>query len=274
MAGRIQRAICGTQGAIGLVVIITNDYSTPRIPGTDHLCELKGTFQDGQALSGAFAALRFAVCWERNVSGPTLHMIISEIRTLKFSQVGEYRCIMFVFAGHGCKGDYLWMQDGTKLQIHSDVVTPLLPRSAKAIGGIKKAFLIDACRGEQETRTVLVPRSSSMPNGASEARGGSLIDSMKVCEEGNFLIAYSTMPMHKAYEDTRTGGVWLSTLARLLNEKRGLVSLDYLLTEVNEEMERMQETKPQQPEKFSRLNGHIKLDPNSNYNARLQYKVQ
>lgn len=266
--GPVQRAICATQGAIGLVVIISNDYSTPRSPGSEHLSELKGTLQDGKALSQAFAALRFAVCWERNVTGAMLCRIISEMRNLKFSLVKDYRCIMFIFAGHGCEGDYLWMQDGSKLQIYIDVVTPLLPKSAKVIGNIKKVFLIDACRGERETQTILVPRSSSLPTGASETRGGSLLESVKVCEEGNFLIAYSTMPMHKAYEDNRTGGVWLSTLARLLNERRSLFCLDYLLTEVNEEMmARMQDsTKCQQPEKYSTLNGHIILDPNSNDN--------
>ena len=243
------------------MVIITNDYSsTPRIPGSEDLPELRGTVHDGHMLSSAFTSLGFAVCWQRNVSGHAMASIIAELRNLKFSDVKGYGSIIFVFTGHGCEGDYLWMQDGSKIQIRN-VVDPLLPKNAQQIATIKKAFLIDACRGKQTTETVVC----SCP---PDARGGSLMDVMEVCGDGNFLIAYSTLPIHKAYENPGSGGVWLSTVARLLSERRSLFSLECLLTEVNEEMMgemQGQGSSSQQPEKLSRLNGHINLDPRCNF---------
>ena len=260
------------KGATGLVVIITNDYSsTPRIPGSEDLPELKGTLHDGHMLSSAFTGLGFAVCWQRNVSGHAMVAIITELKNLKFSDMKGYGSIIFVFAGHGCEGDYLWMQDRTKIQI-SNVVDPLLPKNAQQIASIKKAFLIDACRGKQTTETVVVPRSSSPP----DTRGGSLMDVMKVCGDGNFLLAYSTLPMHKAYENPGSGGVWLSTVARLLSERRYLFSLECLLTEVNEEMMgkmQGQGSSSQQPEKLSRLNGHINLDPRCKFLPYIYIRV-
>lgn len=261
MAGPVQRAVHGKRDAAGLVVIITNDYSS-----TPHLRELKGTKHDGHSLQGVFTALGFTVCWERNVTGGSMHRIIKELRDLKFAEVKGYQCIVFVFAGHGCEGDYLCMQDGSKLQINGDIVDPLLPRNAQQIGSIKKAFLIDACRGTQETLTTLVPRSCSIPC----ARGGTLMDTLRVSTDGNFLLAYSTLPMHIAYESGVDGGAWLSTMVKLLSEKQSsLLSLDleYILTEVNKVMSEKQGSSVQQPDRVVRLNGHINLDLKGNYSG-------
>ena len=245
--------------AIGLVVIITNDYSTTR-----DLTVLSGTHRDGQALSEAFSKLNFAVYWERNVTGFKLVSIIGDIAKLRHEWVKEYRCIIFVFAGHGKEGDNLCMQDGTRIQTNHEILLPLLPKNAKEIGSIKKAFLIDACRGEKITATELVPRGSSEPL----SRGGSLVELRRVCSEGNYLIAHSTMPEHAAYE-TGKGGVWLSTVASLLNRKGNhLRSLQVLLTEANNEITKNlqhNDSKFQQAEQLSRLNGVINLDPNSKY---------
>lgn len=252
MAGLVESVIRKTAGAIGLAVIITNDYST----GGGSVEQLKGTERDGQALSNAFTALRFAVCWEKNVPGSILAGIISEISHLKYDLVKDYECMIFIFAGHGCEGDYLLMQDCRKLQIMDDIVTPLLPKNARLIGGIKKAFLIDACRGKQETQTQVVPRSSSNPGEASKSRGGSSVELKRVPSEGNFLIAYSTMPLHRAYEESNKGGVWLSTVAQLLKERKHLNSLESLLAEAND---RMPQFRSQQSERLSRV-GLISLE--------------
>ena len=244
-------------GATGLIVIVTNDYSNlpAAAAGGGSLPKLKGAHLDGESLSGAFRELGFAVCWMENVVKHSLQGIMWELRNLKFSSVQKYRCIIFVFAGHGCEGDNLIMQDGSKFQVVQDIIDPLLPKNSKEIGSIQKIFLIDACRGEGTTQTVFVPRSASH-------RGGSLIGSEEVAQEGGFMLAYSTLPMHKAYEDPRHGGLWFSTLAKLLREKRHLCSIENLLTAVNKEMKaRMGGSQFQQPEKVVRLNEIICLNP-------------
>ena len=57
------------QDSVGLVIIITNDYSS-----TKELSTLNGTKEDGKALSEAFAKLNFTVQWEKNVNGEQLEL--------------------------------------------------------------------------------------------------------------------------------------------------------------------------------------------------------
>ncbi len=63
-----------------------------------------------------------------------------------------------------------------------------------------KMFFIDACRGDQRNPGLTVPRG-----------GKSVTDIIPA--EGNWLLAYSTLPKHKSYEEQGKGGVWMSKLA-------------------------------------------------------------
>ena len=248
--------------ANGLVVIVTNDYCN-----TPGLSPLNGAPCDGHNLSEAFKNLEFAVHWETNVDYIRLKAIICEISRLKRHQVENYRCIIFIFAGHGTEGDYLFMQKGEKISIFANIVNPLLPKSSKEIGNIPKVYLIDACRGDNYTPTTLVARGSSITP-EEKSRGGSLIDTLKVASEGEFLLSFSTMPSYKAFEESTTtgggGGVWFSSLVEALqmDEYSGL-SLDDLLTKTNKlMMSKLQDQRHfQQPEKISRLNDIIFLHP-------------
>lgn len=257
----LERVVRTTPGANGLAVIITNDnYS--RSPPRLKLANLPGAARDGLALKQALSGLKFAVHLARNISTDALRGLVYGISCLRYHMVKDYCCIIFIFAGHGCEGDYLYMPDGGTVQVGTDIVNPLVPENSVDIGSIPKVFLIDACRGTEDTKVVFVPRGSL---DSSEARGGSLIHRIKVAARGEYLLAYSTMPRHKAYEIPGEGGVWLSTLARLLNERQHLQSFESLLTKVNEELkEKLQGAMNfQQPERYSRINGFISLDPNS-----------
>lgn len=245
----VEAAVKGKPGAKGLAVIITNDYST-----NPNVIDLPGTVCDGKALSSALTALNFAVCWEQNVREDQLGKIIREMSNLKHTNVKNYRCIFFIFSGHGSKDDCLIMEDNKSLNLHEKIISPLLPGKAKRIGNIQKVFLIDACRGELETSTTSVPRSSIIMN----------LERIQLPKEGGFLVAYATMPSHSTYETPGCGGVWLSRVARLLDERAYLDSFESLLTKVNEILlSELQDKKSQlqQPERFSRLNKIINLEP-------------
>lgn len=259
MSSVVENVVRARPGAHGLAVIVANDdYS--QSPPHLRLENLPGAARDGQALSQALGGLNFAVHLVKNISRHALMQLVHEMSRLRYHMVKDYCCILFVFAGHGCEGDYLYMPSGEKVQVAGEVVGPLVPASSQEIGNIPKVFLIDACRGSGDTDTVLVPRSSLAGGGA---RGGTLIDRIRVAAEGEYLLAYSTLPRRKAYEVPGKGGVWLSTLARLINERQHLQSFEGLLTKVNEEVKgRLQGEKSfQQPERYSRINGFICLDP-------------
>lgn len=261
--GPVTRCIRSAPGAIGLVVIVTNDYSTAA-----KLTELPGASQDGHTLCRAFAGLNFAVCRQENVNGHNLGDIIHEISRLSYDLVKSYHCIIFIFAGHGRVGDHLVMQDSTPVSMHQSIIEPLLAKNATEIGGIPKIFLIDACRGEATTKMALVPRSCDQE---VKPRGGSLIDMGKVPEEGNFLLAYSTMPKHKAYESCTMGGVWFTALSEVIAERENGLNIQVVLTKANELISKNYQNntflKPQQPECLSRLNKVVYLDPNRKYYA-------
>ena len=258
MAG-VRAAVQRTPGATGLAVIITNDYADS--PPEPKLSKLPGTNKDGEALSRALTGLTFAVHWRKNVDEVDLKTIVNEISRLDYSTVKDYCCILFIFAGHGREGDSLFMRNGSTIHVIEDIINPLVPENAMDIGTIPKAFLIDACRGKEKTGTVLVPRGGA----DIESRGGDLIDRLKVAGKGGYLLAYSTLPSHKAYESKDEGGVWLSMIAKFLEERKHLESLETLLTKANEELgEWLQHGKHtfQQPERYSRINKIICLDPN------------
>lgn len=269
MAGEVRRTLEDTPGALGLAVIITNDYSTIPREKRKELEELPGTIKDGEALSEAFKDLKFAVCWKTNVDNGTLAAMIRDLKTLEHCLVKKFRCIIFVFAGHGDSDDVIYMQDCTKVYLEKDVVTPLLPENSDQIGNVPKAFLIDACRGKEDTQTAVVPRKSRSGHVPEETgeRGGSEV-SFEIPKGSNVLLAYSTLSKHKSYESVNVGGVWLSTVARLLKEKQYLFCFEHLLTRANEAImeEKNGNSKGkhfQQPIKSSTLNKIICLDPNS-----------
>jgi len=85
----------------------------------------------------------------------------------------------------------------------------------------------------------------------------------RVTPEGNYLIAYSTMPEHKSYELQGKGGIWMTTLADKLCTSHD--SIEDILTMVNEEMrekyQKAGQPPMQQPEKKSRLNKRLFLFP-------------
>lgn len=202
--------------------------------------------------------LNFAVCWIKNADVLSLQQVVSDLhRPHIYDIVKLYRCILFIFSGHGYKGDYLYMQDGTMLQVDKDIIEPFLPKNLKELGGVEKAFLIDACRGERLTDVTFV------------SRGGESAGEMVVTQEGGFIKAFSTLPDHIALEN-RSGGLWLSILAKHLGYPN-LCSLTTLLVDVSQEIAM---TKCfQQPEFTSRQRKSICLNPHCT-NPRCPLKEQ
>ena len=123
----------------GLAVIFTNDYKHTKSP-------LEGPFEDGKRLETAFKEINFDVHWKNNVTSPELRDIMRGLSKLTFETVEHYKCMLFVFSGHG-QGGKIVMQDSQEIDICVDFIDPILPERAPAIGDVPKIFIIDACRG-------------------------------------------------------------------------------------------------------------------------------
>ena len=259
-ASPVVEAITTNPSASGLVVIISNAYGT-----TPGLQVLNGTTEDGKLMTAAFKFLKFATLWRQNTTGHELMQLLSELsRYRNYPQ--SYKCIAFVFSGHGLDANHLYMQDGSLITVN-DIVEALLPKRAPQIGSIPKLFFIDACRGKRalSNEAVVVPRHGGSTEKVQEIlQRGASDETLHVPPKGNFLVAYSTMPDYQSYEVKGKGGVWMTSLAERLCTSSD--SVQDILSEVNKDLMRKfqePETRPfmTQPEYISRLHGKLCLWP-------------
>ena len=221
-AGSVAEVVGRNTEQRGLAIIVTNDYKD-----VADLPTLNGTHKDGARMQDVFDKLEIANMWKKNVTGGEMKRLLNEIAQLD-TLPQSYHSISFVFAVHG-DNEELSLQDGVKMKVN-DIVRALCPGQAPKIGVTPKLFFIDACRGPKKIKPVSVPTSHSSdlsPRGAT--------NHINVPEKGNFLIAYSCIPDHMAYE-SEEGGVWLTALANAL--LRSKESIEAVLTEVREELDR------------------------------------
>ena len=162
---------------------------------------------------------------------------------------------MFIFSGHGDDGKIYAHDSDVLLQQH--IFDPWLPKNAPHLATIPKLFFIDACRGNAADLGVPIISDSSCPSGAV-AKGG------RAPSFGNYLLAYSTMPSMKSFEQPKTGGYWLQHVTRELQDESNIdLSIGDVLTKVNDklldEMERDNCEHIQQPVLESTLRQNVYL---------------
>ncbi len=241
--------------SLGFALIISNDYSNT--PEVWELPTLTGTEVDAKLMDGTFKALNFDTLPVHNLGRGRLMKVVRETAGRNYPR--SCKAIAVVFAGHGNSSNCLCMQDGSTVAIR-EIVEEFLPSKAPMIGSIPKLFFIDACRGDATTQSVTVPRGG----GEVFQRGGNEVATLQVPDQGNFLLAHSTMPNYRAYELKGKGGIWMTSLARKLRTSRK--SVEDILSEVNQDMMKLFQSpdwsgRMQQPEKLSRLNQIVYLHP-------------
>lgn len=259
LTGTIKAHTC----ARGLAIVVTNDYGTPQSQG-DKLTPILGTVKDGENMRQAFRNIGFAVHWEKNININRFQQLMCEAKHFTgYSKLKNYKCIAFVFSGHGKSGDYIYMQDGQLVCIGKNIIEPFFPENCSSMGKFPKLFFFDACRGEKNMQGVLVPKGQAAKGERIdyEFRGVQKVEMKLVPPKGNFLVAYSTMPDYRSWEHPDEGGAWLKKLADKIQTSQS--SIEDTLTEVNGELVEREGGEPmQQPEKLSRLNKILYLHPN------------
>ena len=258
--------------AKGLAVIITNDY-IPKLedkPTVTKHPSLEGTFEDGKRLQEAFEKLDFDVHWKTNITSAEFMRIMYDLSKLEHDSVKDYRCMAFVFSGHGLPGK-LVMQDGNQVDISDQFVGSVLPGRAPMIGDIPKIFIIDACRGEQRTETVPVPvTAKGLAPSETQTKGAHNMIMRDLPKEGNFLLTFSTLLGCESADYNRgevKGSPWLKILASKIPVVPG--SIDDVLSDVTEEFLKNCQDKQyriQQPDRWNRLHRRLYLlgDPKKN----------
>ena len=82
---------------------------------------------------------------------------------------------------------------------------------------------------------IVVPRHGSSSGKVQETlQKGGFDATLHIPPEGNFLIAYSTMPDYQSYELKGEGGIWMTSLAEKL--RTSSESIQNILSETNRDL--------------------------------------
>ncbi len=251
----IQEEIDSAPSALGLAIIISNDYKSNPQYGN-----LNGTKKDGDALESSFKTLRYTVVRKHNTSLSFLVALLKKVSSgLRYPP--SYKAIAFVFAGHGEAGGNLITSEGSKIQIEG-IVRILSPSSNDAsttqLGDMARMFFIDACRGDKDDLGFLVTSRGASAN----PRGGKPVELLRIpSEPTNIVVAYSTVAGYRSYEVDGQGGIWLQSLAKKLTECD--CSIGDVLTEVNADLKNLFQKNPamkiMNPECINRLSTSVNL---------------
>ena len=202
----------------GKAFIVSNDYDC-----AVNFDKLKGTHKDAERMAHAFTHLGYDVVPRRNLMYDELTSFISEAASFPYAPSHER--LVFIFSGHGVSGDKLFdeygrprgntggkicSQEGGTIEIEK-IIDQFKPDKHQVLGRMARLFFIDACRGSEEDIGVTLPFRT---RGMSE-RGGKFLIPDRVPKQGNILVAYSTLPNHKAYEKS-DGGLWMTLLTEAI----------------------------------------------------------
>lgn len=191
----------------GLAILIGMDYST-----TSKLDTLPGTQVDIGKMSETFSFLKFAVIRLMNLNKDEL---ISKLSFITHYGITCDRLVV-VFSGHGKMGE-LFVQDGKTIKTDDLFDHFNVAKTGCHLAKVQ-LFFIDTCRGD------------AVDHGIYTSRGG-VPKKDRIPSISNILIAYSTTPQHKAFESKVRGGLWLSLLARELEQSDKAIT--EILVDVN-----------------------------------------
>lgn len=219
-------------------MLVNCDYK-----GSWTLNELEGTKEDGKEMIKTFKdELGYNVIHLENEEATesavytTLWQLSRYLKRYSAARVNK-KALIFAFSGHGGSGDTLCFQDGGKLYL-SDILQCFVEN--RGVFAIPKLFFIDACRGNTSLTKGLAKTIESTVESATKGLSH---------EEGNFLIAYATIPAHVSYDK-----YWMYNLAMRIRE-----NWNEPLTTVLQDLSRDMDL-GQQSETLTRLRGHFKFE--------------
>ena len=219
----------------GIAFVLSNGYNS-----SVKLGELKGAHKDAEKMVEVFTQLRYEVVARRNLTHDELIRFISEAASRAYEP--SYKRLVFTFSGHGVAGETLYdkhgrrrgnasgklcSEEGNEIEIE-EIIDQFKPDKHPALGRMARLFFFDVCRGNEEDYGV-------QARGMDESihyyeRGGQFLVHDRVPKNGNILVAYSTLPNHKAYE-LQSGSLWIKFLTEaILNQNDDIATI---LTDVS-----------------------------------------
>ncbi|KAJ8383098.1 hypothetical protein SKAU_G00038760 [Synaphobranchus kaupii] len=182
----------------------------------DVMDQRHGTKVDGALLGKTFAALKFTVQVENNLSVDDMLGVLQKVSE---EDHRERACFVCVLLSHGENGTIY----GTDKQVPLRRLTSLLTaKRCPSLEGKPKLFFIQACRGKEFDAGVE----------ADSAEEDEESVDMSEIPETDFLCSYSTVPGYFAWRNRVTGSIYIRNLCEMLKQNRGL-EITKILTRVN-----------------------------------------
>ena len=250
--GLFLKAIQDAPVSNGLAILIgcTKSYKPGQRP-------LQGVVKDLDSLEGTFKWLMFATLRLDDPQSELIKRVIKHVSRFNNNALQlppSWRRIVVTFSGHGFSEDdhnYLCAKDG-RIDLHVDIVEPLLPQNAEYVAQLSKLFFIDACRGDLRDKGIEI-RWPSLGDRVV-ARGGPI----RVSSRGGCLIACSTVRGYQALEDRDSGGIWMQMMCKELTSESNInETVLNIMIQVNREISKRKWK--QQPVFECTLNEDVKL---------------
>lgn len=182
------------------------------------LTERRGTDIDRDKLAETFTALKFEV---RRYEDKSDSAILQYVTKASLEDHSKFDCFVCCILSHGAAG-VVYGSNGKTLPIRK-LTDRLCAQSCLSLSGKPKIFVIQACQGESIQR--------AYPSMEADATGET---EKLIPGEGDFLLAYSTVPGYKSFRDTEDGSFFISKLTEMLNTYADRESVLDILTRVNE----------------------------------------
>jgi len=155
--------------------------------------------------------------------------------TLRHLEVCEhYDCFVGVVMAHGNSKGEFQVADG-KIAFNEDVLSRFRTSRCRKLAGKPKIFLVNTCRGGGDTDVITIEADYD----EVDLMGNM---SLKVADDSDFFVAYSTLPGRVSWRDRSQGSWMISTLCNVWEDKstkgdcKG--DLKKMLTRVNLEIAR------------------------------------
>ena len=192
-------------GKRGLAIVVTCDYE-----GSTQLKPLPATNKDASEMVLTIEELKCGkiLLQNKDATESNIKKAIQKVSGV-MGQL-EDKILMFIFSGHGAKGDHIVTHDGKCLSLKEDVMKPLLSERKAPAPKPPVLFIIDACRG-----------SDHLKSGPDQSKSDDDDDDVKglIVQEANFRLDYATIDHHVSYA-TKEESRWLPVVAREIRNQR------------------------------------------------------
>ena len=216
---------------LGIALIINNESFHPNTGEMEELAVREGSERDVKALETLFEALSFNVMTERNKGRQEILEILDHISLEDHS---AYNCFVLWLLSHG-KDGHIYGADGETVPIES-VRDFFSNARCPTLRGKPKLIFIQACRGSQEEKGVVVDSPTSVNE---QPTASATNDKITIADHADILMAYSTVSGYLSYRNEYDGSRFVQCIVEVFREFAGHEDLLSMLIMVNKKISEM-----------------------------------